>query len=79
VKRHLWQDNGVRVEAAEYPNGTEPGGVVERCIHCDTERTRERGSKTLYLYRGGRATVGRGAVSADGWSGYTVVPQCVER
>ena len=79
MRRHSWKDTGARVEAKEYPDGTDPGGVIERCAHCDTERTREHGSRTLYLYRGGKATAGRGVVSADGWSGYTVIPQCVER
>ena len=79
MRRHSWCSSGFCVEARKYPGGTVPGGAIERCVHCDTERTRERGSRTLYLYRGGMATVGRGTVSADGWSGYTVIPQCVER
>lgn len=79
MKRHSWKDTGVKPEVQEYPDGTDPEFNIERCSHCDTERVRERGSTTLYLYRGGRARVGRGVVSAAGWSGYTVIPQCVER
>lgn len=77
MRRHSWWGNHERVEAREYPDGTGPGGVIECCVHCDTKRTRD--SRTLYLYRGVRATVGHSVVSTDGWFGYTVIPQCVER
>jgi hypothetical protein len=68
MKRHSWKS-------------TESQGdfyVVERCAHCFTERVRDGGSKTLYVYRGGQAAMGLKPVP-DRWTGYIGVPQCVER
>jgi hypothetical protein len=79
MRRHSWSDTGRRPEVAGYPNGTDPESTIDSCDHCGTERVRERGSKTLYLYRGGKAVAGRGTIPKDGWSGYTVIPKCVER
>lgn len=79
MRRHSWKNTGVHPEVKMYPDGTDPAFTIDRCDHCKTERVPERGSKTLYLYRGGKAVAGRAVVPADGWHGYTIIPQCVGR
>jgi hypothetical protein len=68
MKRHSW-------ESTESQRGFD---AIERCAHCGTERVGDTGSKTLYVYRGGQATMGPKTVP-DRWTGYIGVPQCVER
>lgn len=71
MQRHSWK----RTESQRGFHG------IERCAHCDTERVRDPSTKTLYLYRGGRATHQGKPLQADRWAGYIagVIPRCVER
>lgn len=70
--RHMWR-------------GTESqwqGQDVQRCAHCDTERTRDVSTKSLYLYRRGRATsTNRNRLAkplGDAWQAFIagVYPAC---
>lgn len=77
MRRHSWKDSGVTVGSNVH--GAHPDRSIERCAWCATERVPDLGAKTLYLYRGGRAEVNNKPVPPDRWSGYIVIPRCVER
>jgi hypothetical protein len=66
--RHRWMDT----------HSITDGSVVERCDHCDTERIPDVATKSLYLYRRGRAKPPNGKPMPDNWTGYTAgtVPRC---
>lgn len=55
-------------------------GTIFRCSRCETERTRDVGTNSLYLYRGGRAISPRGLSMKPYWTGFKagVTPRCVE-
>lgn len=72
MRRHSWKNTESQIGF----------DVVERCTHCHTERVSDKSTKTLFLYRGGKALVNNKAMPQDGrWQGFIagVVPQCVER
>lgn len=79
MHRHHWKQTGITPEQGNL-GSADPTSPIERCIHCGTERVRDRGTKTLYVYRGGKAKIGGGMSVPEGrWTGYTVTPTCVER
>lgn len=55
-------------------------GNVERCQHCDTERTRDTSTRSLYLYRRGRAIQPSRKPMPETWAAYIagVTPKCVD-
>lgn len=66
--RHIWQ-------ATESQwNGQD----VQRCVHCETERTRDTGTKSLFLFRRGRAIPPNKKPMPETWQGYIagVTPKC---
>lgn len=73
MRRHSWKRTESQI-------GFDP---IEKCAHCDTERVSDPSTKTLYLYRGGRALRGgHHPMPQDGrWAAFIagVIPQCVER
>lgn len=54
------------------------GQEVQRCAHCGTERTRDHLTRTIYLYRRGRAIPPNKKPMPEGWQGYVagVTPKC---
>lgn len=54
------------------------GQAVERCAHCSTERTRDTATRSLYLYRRGRAISPRRKPLGDDWAAFIagVIPKC---
>lgn len=53
-----------------------PGG--QRCIHCDAERMPDPGTRSLYVYRRGRAIQPNRKPLSESWIGFTagVIPKC---
>lgn len=71
MRRHSWKP-------VTLPDLSNP---ADRCAHCDTERTRDESTKSLYAFRGGRATHNHKPVPAGRWTFFVsgVIPLCVER
>lgn len=80
MRRHAWKNTGTKPEPTNL-DSADPASPIEHCNHCGTDRARDRGTKSLYVYRGGKATVGdhRKPIPEGKWAGYTVIPLCVER
>lgn len=55
------------------------GQDVERCAHCDTERTRDTSTASLYLFRRGKAIQPNRKPMPEEWAAYKagVIPKCV--
>lgn len=66
--RHTWK----------YTDSMWNGQAVHRCAHCGTERTRDPSTRTLWLYRGGRAVPPNGKPMPETWTGYIAgrMPKC---
>jgi hypothetical protein len=58
--------------------GQHQGQNVERCERCATERTRDPGTRSLYLFRRGRAIPPNKKPMPENWQGYAagVNPKC---
>ena len=73
--RHKW------VKTESQWNGQE----VQRCGTCETERTRDPETKSLFLYRRGKSVrTGRGPIKrpmADDWRAFIagVYPECIAK
>lgn len=78
MMRHKWTDTpnaGWVVDTK-----VRKGHRIQRCAHCDTERVRDPATKSLFLYRGGRATI-NGKPLGGIWSAFKagVIPRCVDK
>lgn len=81
MQRHSWKKTG-DMPSRRDSFAADPDCPIERCAHCRTERVRDGDATSLWLYRGGNATVRGKALSQDGkWDAFIsgVIPQCVER
>lgn len=78
MRRHSWMPTGRTADASDLAVG--PSALIDECRYCQTERVPDRDYRSLFLYRGGRATVaGSDRPMRAEWMGYTVVPQCMDR
>lgn len=69
MARHKWEQTESMCD----------GQPVERCAHCSTERMRDASTRSLYLFRRGRATQPSKTPMPDTWMAYVagVIPKCV--
>lgn len=73
MMRHKWEGRGVHEDGAESYD-------LEQCAHCETERRADTSTKSLFLYRRGRAIPpGHEPRQMDErWAAYNagVIPKC---
>lgn len=68
MTRHMWRRTDSQVGFS----------TVDRCAHCATERVRDASTKTLYMYRMGRAVPPSKKPLGEKWEGFVagVIPKC---
>lgn len=67
-QRHMWRGT----------DSQRGFSTVDRCAHCSTERVRDESTRTLFLFRLGRAITPNRRPLDERWVGFMagVIPKC---